>query len=211
MTWTRLSDDFTRRAAIAGLSDAAFRAHIEAYCYGNAEMTDGRIPSNPRLLRIALVATCDVDAAVRELLEAELWTQVGSDYQLDWSEQEPAERVRERKAQAAKRQADFKERQHKHKMGDHSLCDPNRCNALRNASGNALPTALKTHPRTRPVPVPSRRDRDGDRGPRDEAQAPQPAAHQWTDDGSGRSCTTCGLPREHRHHHPEGEPSWPTP
>ena len=38
-------------------------------------------------------------------------------------------------------------------------------------------------------------------------QPKDPAAHAWVDDGSGRSCTTCGLPREQRHHHPEGEPS----
>jgi hypothetical protein len=158
MTWTRLGDDFTDRPDVIGLSDAAFRAHVEALVWSNQQTTDGRLPGGVRELR-RILSIEDVAAAVTELTKAGLWEPAGDDYQLDWSEQESAERFHERKAFNAARQANYRDRSERHARGDHTACDPRFCkatnNALRNASSNASVTA------TRPVPSrPPGRDRD---------------------------------------------------
>jgi len=151
MTWTRLGDDFTDRPDVAGLSDGAFRAHIEALVWCNRLMRDGVIPRSS--LRRILTST-DVDSLVDELAAAGLWTVDDKTIQLDWSEQEPAERVAERRAEWRRRD----ERRRRHINGDHTMCDAKRCHYLianpdaltRETTGD---TRRDSHP---PVPLPSR-------------------------------------------------------
>jgi hypothetical protein len=227
MTWTRLGDDFNDRPGIIGLSDAAFRAHVEALVWANQQTTDGRLPGGIRELRRILSAE-DLAAVVTELTKAGLWEAAGEEYQLDWSEQESSDRVRERKTFNADRQRRFRDRAERHARGDHSACDPRFCKGAGNASRNESDDASVTA--TRPVPSrPLGRDRDRGRakGAARSAGAPRPAyrapqeellralregddeavavtmqvnCHEWRDDGSGTSCKTCGLEEQHLFH-----------
>jgi hypothetical protein len=157
MTWTRLGDDFTDRPDVAGLSDGAFRAHIEALVWCNRLMRDGVIPRSS--LRRILTST-DVDSLVDELAAAGLWTVDDKTIQLDWSEQEPAERVAERRAEWRRRD----ERRRRHINGDHTMCDAKRCHYLI-ANPDALTrettgeTRRDSHP---PVPLPTPREGEGE-------------------------------------------------
>jgi hypothetical protein len=197
MTWTRLSDDFADRPEVVALSDAAWRAHVEALIWCNRLNKDGRVPGGLRELRRILTAE-DLEAVLRELTEAGLWECVDDAYQLDWSEQEPAERVAARREQWRERD----ERRRRHNSGDHSTCDRKRCHYLiahpevltretRRESHSA--TNRDSHP---PVPLPSRSRPEGTRerdkaGRPDSAGAPSAGrkmklpAHAWVDDGSG--------------------------
>lgn len=123
MTWTRISDTFTDQPNVLGLSDAAFRAHIEALVWSNRQLTDGRIPA-AGLRRIASAA--DTKAVVAELLAAGMWQEDGDAYELDWADQESRENVEARRTEWARRAA----RQRLHNRGDHSTCDPKRCRVL---------------------------------------------------------------------------------
>lgn len=145
MTWTRISDTFPDQPNVLGLSDAAFRAHIEALVWSNRHLTDGRIPAGA-LRRIA--SAVDTDAVVAELLEASLWQVEGDTYELDWVDQESRENVEARRTEWARRAA----RQRLHNKGDHSTCDPKRCHSL-----------LKQGV-TRDSPSEPRRDPRGDSG-----------------------------------------------
>ncbi len=44
MTWVRLDDRFAEHPKVVGLSDAAFRLHVNALCYAARNLTDGHIP-----------------------------------------------------------------------------------------------------------------------------------------------------------------------
>lgn len=153
MTWTRLSDNFADRPDVLSLSDAAFRAHVHALVWCNKQLTDGRVPE-----RAVGLFTTDPDV-VSELVDVGMWTPEGTAYVLDWSDQEPAERVLRGKEHRAEKQARYRDRKSRHDAGDHSVCDPRFCKS-------ALPvTKPVTLPRsvtgTRPVPSrPLGRDRE---------------------------------------------------
>jgi hypothetical protein len=68
--WVKLSDDFGERAARTGLSDAAFRTHIEALLWTMRRETGGWIHSRdiPRFAE-----TKDPEAAVEELVGLGWW------------------------------------------------------------------------------------------------------------------------------------------
>jgi hypothetical protein len=70
VTWVKLSDDFAERAARSGLSDAAFRTHIEALLWTMRRETGGWIRTRD-IQRFA--ETSDPDAAVRELVGLGWW------------------------------------------------------------------------------------------------------------------------------------------
>lgn len=148
MTWTRLSDGFADSPRVMALSDAAFRAHVTALIWSNRQLTDGVVPANAVRL---FTTSPDPSGIVRELVSAGLWTEGDGLYQLDWSEQEPAAAVTERRDANAARVKKHRERARRHGLGDHSLCD--RCNALRTPLPTPLVTPLVMPLPSRPVPT----------------------------------------------------------
>jgi len=66
MTWIKIDDAFPNHPKIAGLSNEAFRAHVEALCYCGTYLTDGFIPS-------VIVSKNKIELAATELVEAGLW------------------------------------------------------------------------------------------------------------------------------------------
>jgi hypothetical protein len=70
VTWVKLSDDFAEKAARSGLSDAAFRTHIEALLWTMRRETGGWIRARdiPRFAE-----TKDPEAAVIDLVSAGWW------------------------------------------------------------------------------------------------------------------------------------------
>ena len=76
MTWTKLSDDFGDDCARAGLSDAAFRLHVEGLLWAMRRENGGHVD----LRDIARFADAsDPTAAVVELVAAGFWQRDGKD------------------------------------------------------------------------------------------------------------------------------------
>ena len=73
MTWVKLDDGFPRHPKIVGLSDRAFRAHVEALCYAATYTTDGYLTSG-------VARHLASPAARRELAEAGVWDVNGDGY-----------------------------------------------------------------------------------------------------------------------------------
>ena len=79
MTWTKLSDDFGDECARAGLSDAAFRLHVEGLCWTMRRESDGYIDQRD-LDRFA--ETPNPAAALAELLAVGYWLRDGRGYRI---------------------------------------------------------------------------------------------------------------------------------
>src|SRR4051794_14792508 len=95
MTWTRLSDDFMDRPVVLGLSRSARLLHIEALVWCNGQLTNGSLPV-AALRRIS--DSEDLATDVAQLAEAGLWIRESErTWQVDWSDQEPAEKVESRR------------------------------------------------------------------------------------------------------------------
>lgn len=77
MTWLKLSDDFPDALARVGLSDAAFRTHVEALCWVMRRETGGRL--SERDVRRACEST-EVAHAVDELVDAGFWDRTPDGY-----------------------------------------------------------------------------------------------------------------------------------
>lgn len=212
MTWTRLSDDYTDRLDLLDLSRSARLLDVEGLVWCNRNTTDGYLP---RAALRKVTDSPDANADVEELIAAGRWTDVETGWQLDWSDQIEAEEV----AAERERWARQKKRQRLHNKGDHSICDPKRCWALlRQSTGESAVDSQVESRDSRPDP--SRSDptpREGrERVARADACAGAPAPHAqtgvglgsapsdghhpFTDDGTGESCSACGLPvRNYRH------------
>lgn len=221
MTWTRLSDDWADREDLLMVSRSARLLDVEAKVWCNKRLRDGALPRH-MLNRITDSDNPAADAD--ELVAAGVWTQTDDGWQLDWTDQESAERVKERREFNANRQRAFRERGERHSRGDHSLCTekcPHRDvsgGGSRNALGNGARNATVTSPPPLPLPSPSRpKDKgQGERAGRTADAAParsegdettRPAGHEWRDDGSGVSCSVCGLPSSNSVHGPrQAEP-----
>lgn len=79
MSWVRLDDGFAQHPKVAGLSDRAFRAHVEALCYCASYMTAGRIPAAAFRLTGATPRVRD------ELLSAGVWDELAGELHIhDW-------------------------------------------------------------------------------------------------------------------------------
>lgn len=166
MTWTRLSDDFPDDPRVLGLTDAAFRCHVSAIIWCNQQLTDGRLPK-AALIKASLPNVGRADELAAELVESGLWSAHAGHWQLDWEDQELAANVERRAQQNRDRQDTYRKRRDAHSSGDHSLCNPEFCNALRNALRTPLVTAPRPDP-TRPDPSPNRgqgQGRSGDATP----------------------------------------------
>lgn len=70
MTWLRLDDKMARHPKIAGLSDAAFRLHVNAMLYCAEQQTDGHILS---IAVPTLTAHKSKTSLIEELVDAGLW------------------------------------------------------------------------------------------------------------------------------------------
>lgn len=231
MTWTRLSDTFADRPEVMALSDSAFRAHIEALVWANRQLTDGKIPHSG----LRRILTADPDAVLPELEAAGLWEVDGTDVEVDWSEQEPAERVKERKDYRAAVQARYRERQSLHLKGDHSKCLPQHCRqaVTGNKTGNKTPSRPDpTRPlgrggvgrsdagsaprsaratRGRKTPAAEKKDARPAETPPDWLGMRMERGHHFMDDGSGQSCARCNLSPRHVWHQDIGEDGKPLP
>lgn len=132
MTWTRLPDDFTDRPAMLELDRSARLLHIEALVWCNRLLTDGVIHANA-LRRVS--DSSDLDRDTQALERAGLWTpREDGSWQVEWSDQESADAVQQRREDRNARQRRYNERKRQHASGDHSKCDPRFCPHLRNAS-----------------------------------------------------------------------------
>ena len=79
MTWTKLSDDFSDDCARAGLTDAAFRTHVEGLIWAMRRENAGYLD------KIAVqrgIETPNVEAAISELVEAGFWEPTGNGWQI---------------------------------------------------------------------------------------------------------------------------------
>jgi hypothetical protein len=126
MTWTKLGEEFPDEAR--GLTDAAFRTHVEALCWSNRRGLDLRIPRRD-LRRFA--ETDDPDTAVKVLIDCGWWKDDGDAWLIDgkfpdWQIESAV--IAQRREAAALRV----KRHRLHKIGDHSICLEGSCNALRN-------------------------------------------------------------------------------
>jgi hypothetical protein len=74
VTWVRLDDRFADHPKNAALSDAAFRAQIEALCYCAGALTDGRIAKS--------VAKRWSVRAVNELVRNGTWRETTSGFEI---------------------------------------------------------------------------------------------------------------------------------
>jgi hypothetical protein len=68
MTWVKIDDSFPDHPKVIGLSDKAFRVHIEGLCYCGRFLTDGFIP-----MAVAARFVDDDMRILAELSEAGLW------------------------------------------------------------------------------------------------------------------------------------------
>ncbi len=117
MTWTKLGDEFSDECANSGLSDAAYRTHVEAIAWlYRVERMDLQIPKH--LLR-RFVGSDDWENAVRTLLALDWWRDRGAYYQLVHHEDvirqsiaaQQAKRTRDKRAQADKRRREDRKAQ----------------------------------------------------------------------------------------------------
>jgi hypothetical protein len=155
VTWTRLSDTFTDRPELLEVSRSARLLHVEALVHCNRHLTDGRL--SRRALR-RITDSEDLDGDVAELENVGVWVPTEDGWQVDWTDQETAEKVRARQELAAAR----KERHEAHKAGDHEQCNPKTCTGARDRTrsgtddGTASGTQTSTHARTPSRPDPTR-------------------------------------------------------
>ncbi|TCO22356.1 hypothetical protein EV652_110342 [Kribbella steppae] len=101
MTWTKLSDDFGDQ--VAGLSDAAFRTHVEALVWTMRRCTGGMLTDRD-VRRFA--ESPDADAGVKELVALGYWTEEDTGYRIrhHMEHQPEPDLVERRRGQAAERQ-----------------------------------------------------------------------------------------------------------
>lgn len=102
MTWTKLSDDFGDDCARVGLSDAAFRTHVEGLLWANRRETDGWLAEKD-LKRFA--EAVQPAAAVQELIAAEFWTAKENGWQIKHGQDDQIEHsvLAKRRANCAER------------------------------------------------------------------------------------------------------------
>jgi hypothetical protein len=71
MTWTKIGGEFFDSPAILSVSRGARLLHVEAMTWCNRHGTDGLVP---RHVQARITDEPDVDRAVKELIDAGLWT-----------------------------------------------------------------------------------------------------------------------------------------
>lgn len=104
MPWVRFDDRFTIHRKVGGLSDAAFRLHVEAIFWCARELTDGRI-ARDELRQVSGIAR--PDRHVAELVRRGVWLEAADGWEInDYLKYQPTrekvERDRETKAIAGR-------------------------------------------------------------------------------------------------------------
>lgn len=102
MPWLKLSDDFADDCARAGLSDAAFRTHVECLTWAMRRLTGGR------LTELDVRRCCEVDdphTAIKELVECGFWIETAEGWQIvhGMDEQRSPQQVEADRAKARER------------------------------------------------------------------------------------------------------------
>lgn len=174
MTWTKLGDTFTDDPRLLEVTRSARMLHVEALVYCNRHLRDGHLPQGA-LGRITDAEDAPGDAD--QLVRAGLWDEVEGGWQIDWTDQESAEEVRERQRYRADKQKRYRDRKNRHERGDHSDCDPRYCkkavtgHVTSNGDGNVTGRVTPS----RPVPSRPKTGTGTDSGT-DRADARPPAA-----------------------------------
>ncbi len=193
MTWTKLGDDYADRLEDLELTPTACWLHTAALIYCNRVGSDGRVPFS----KLGKVAAIEEPALyVAELEQHGIWTRIEGEpaWQIDWTDQEPAEDVKRRRDGATLRQR----RRRQHLAGDHSLCDPRRaCHTV---------VTRDTADDGRTVPVTRDRTRESQSESRPPARPARPAP-KGAGKGRGRTDQGDGIPKAADPEHcPHDEP-----
>lgn len=198
MPWVRLDDEFATHRVIKGLTDAAFRLHVEALCWCSTNTTDGHI-RGVELQQIDLRPRAKKAAA--ELVNAGRWHTRGHacpkcpqptdgwiihDY-LEF--QFSRERILADRAAAAERQRRWLEKHQGRKTARDGPKDTS-LTASQVASQTPLVTPSLTPPPSPPLPAPKGK-RGGDLP---EAPAARRQAADRGDDGRSENQTLAGHP-----------------
>lgn len=101
LTFVKLLDEFPGHPKIVGLSDAAFRAYIEALCYCSRYLTDGAIPE-PAARRFASARSISELVSVG-LLDRHSGSVHIHDYLEHQTSREHVEIVKAKRAQAGRK------------------------------------------------------------------------------------------------------------
>jgi len=101
MTWVKVDDRMPEHPKVIGLSDRAFRAHVEALCYCAGVLTDGRVPA-------AVAKSRRWSRSAAELVTARLWEVDGDgwrihDYLAHQRSRQDADDLSEKRAAAGSR------------------------------------------------------------------------------------------------------------
>jgi len=146
VVWVKLDDGFPEHPKVAGLSDDAFRTHVEFLCYCARRLTDGLIPK-----RLA-----ESQAACQELLDAGVWDrgEDGSVWVHDYLDMNPSKKtvlhLRKVRSEAGQRGAEKTNRA----RSAASAAANDAASAPANAAANAR---QNSRPETR-VPIPEPHD-----------------------------------------------------
>jgi hypothetical protein len=103
MVWLKMSDDFGDQCAQAGLSDAAFRTHVEGLAWCMRRESGGQL-SERDVRRFA--ESADAESAVQELVRVGFWTKTKGGYVVEhhMDEQVEPEVIARRRKLDAERQ-----------------------------------------------------------------------------------------------------------
>lgn len=97
--------------AFGGVSDAAFRLHVEALCWSDANGTNLLIPRAPQRLKMVTYVE-DFETAADELVAAEIWRVVGESYDIS----DPSNRTWHQPTAAIRDARRARERDRKHRQ-----------------------------------------------------------------------------------------------
>lgn len=184
MTWTKLGDEFSDAAA--GLSDAAFRLHVEALGWSNRRLLDLVVPKRD-VRRFA--ETPDPAAAAAELVAASWWVDRGDAWHIglrfpEWQrDRVQVEHQRERKARDQRRKR-------LHDVGDHSVCIVGRC--------PSLAPAVPPDPSPPPSPGDTSGDKRGDPGRVGTGRDGEDAKREEQEHARA-TCASCGRETDAKH------------
>ena len=203
MTWIKVHNSYLEDPIWMTAGPDSFMLHMAAMCWCDRQFTDGRVPkAQTRFLCPALTTPRRVNAAVRALLEHELWTDDLTDYVINnyLDHGLPAEEKRA----TQKKWAEDKRRRRWHNNGVHDLCDSAICRgaAAMSASDSGLDSDAESEDLYPTLHDPTRHDPTGPdpTGGEGRVQEEGPMPHLYVDDGSGASCDSCGLPEANGRH-----------
>ena len=110
MAWIKIDDSFPDHPKVVGLSDKAFRVHINGLCYCGKYLTDGKVP-----MKIAARFSEEDMAVIAELSMAGLWIEdlpnngfIIHDY---LTHQTSKDQVEQKRANLRERQKRYREKQ----------------------------------------------------------------------------------------------------